>query len=399
MKILQINTVYAKGSTGHIAKNLHDLCKENQIECLTGCRCIDNGQEAPEDVISVSSKWDSRIHGWLSRFTMFKGAGSFFKTAAFLKKAEKFKPDVIHLHNLHGSYINLPALFRFIRKHRIPVVWTLHDCWAFTAICSHFTLAGCDQWKTGCRRCPQRKRFSSSPFDFSKIVWSMKKRWLSNLPNVTVVTPSDWLSEEVRSSFLKDYTVMTIHNGIDLQIFSPTNSDFKEKNKLENQKIILGVSSEWGERKGLDVFVSLAKRLADGYKIILVGIDEETGSKLPENILTVHHTNDQKELAEIYSAADVFVNPTREDTFPTVNLEALACGTPVITFRTGGSPECIDVSCGVAVDVDDVDALEREIVRVCSERPYTGEACRNRAELFDKTKRFEEYLALYMELV
>lgn len=398
MKVLQINTVYGNGSTGSIAKAIHDLCREHQIRCVCAHRCVGQGQKPLEDSVSISSKWDSRIHGQLSRFTMFKGAGSVFKTLMFLKKVSRYAPDVIHLHNLHGSYINLPLLFGYIKRHRIPVVWTLHDCWAFTAICSHFAVAGCGRWKTGCHDCPQKKRFSAAPVDLTPSVWRAKRKWFTGLDQAVVVTPSHWLENLARNSFLGQYQVQTIYNGIDLDVFTEVQSDFRAQHGLENKKIVLGVAFDWSYEKGLDVFTELSGRLGDEYQIVLVGTNPEIDQKLPENILSIHRTNNQRELAEIYSAADVFVNPTREEVLGLVNIEALACGTPVITFQTGGSPECVDSTCGVVVPVDDVDAVEREILRTCTRKPYSKEACRNQAMRFDKRQCLNEYLRLYESL-
>lgn len=399
MKVLQINTVYGEGSTGSIAKALHDLCLEHEIQCISAHRCVKKGEQPLEDSISVSSKWDSRIHGQLSRFTMFKGAGSVMKTRRFLKKVKRYGPDVIHLHNLHGSYINIPQLFRYIKKHKIPVVWTLHDCWPYTAICSHFVTAGCDQWKCGCHICPQKKRFSSAPVDLTRFVWNTKKAWFSNVASMTMVAPSRWMEGLVKDSFLGNYPVKTIYNGIDLQTFQKTESDFLTRNGLENKRIVLGVAFDWSYEKGLDVFLELAKRLDASYQIVLVGTNAEVDRNLPDNILSIHRTENQKELAQIYTAADVFINPTREEVLGLVNLEALACGTPVVTFATGGSPECVDTSCGVVVDQNDVDAMEQEIIRICTYRPYSKENCRKRAMLFDKRQCLEQYVHLYESIV
>lgn len=398
MKVLQINTVYGEGSTGKIVKGLHDLCNGHQIDCLCAHRFVKKGSVPLEDSIVISSKWDSRIHGGLSRFTMFKGMGSVLKTVWFLKRVKQYAPDVIHLHNLHGSYVNLPMLFHYIKAHHIPVVWTLHDCWAFTAICSHFTIEQCDKWKTGCHHCTQKKRFSSSLFDFSKAVWKRKKAWFQGLSNAIVVTPSEWLADLARQSFLREYPIVTIHNGIDLHTFAPIASDFRQKHGLENKKIVLGVAFGWGYEKGLDVFIALSERLGEDYQVVLVGTDEEIDRVLPNTILSIHRTHDQQELAKIYAAADVLVNPTREDTFPTVNLEALACGTPVLTFRTGGSPECIDENCGAVVEQDDLETIEKEIVRICMKKPYVADACVKRAAQFDKNQRLEEYIRIYKSL-
>ena len=392
MRILQINTVYGEGSTGKIAKSLHDLCVANGMECLTGYRY---GSMELEDSVSFSTRWNSRIHGVLARYTMLNGFFSYCKTRAFLKQVDSFGPDLIQLHNLHGGYVNIPLLFRYIKKKQIPVVWTLHDCWPFTGICYHFTTAGCNRWQSGCHHCPQRKKCSSSPIDLSGFMWKTKKKWFTGLQDATIVTPSDWLAGLVRESFLKEYAVKTIHNGIDLQTFSPTPSDFREKHNLTNKKVVLGVAFVWGYEKGLDVFVELARRLPEDYAIVLVGTNDQVDAALPEGIISIHRTHDQKELAQIYSAADVFANPTREENYPTVQMEALACGTPVVAFDTGGCAEIFDDTCGACVPVDDIDQMERQILRICAEGPGLREACIKHARQFDKNMRHEEYIALY----
>lgn len=399
MKILQINTVYAEGSTGKIAKDIHDICIENGEECISAYRCDFNGKKNYEDTVIISSKIDSRVHGKLSRMTMFKGCFSIIKTAKFIKKIKKYSPDIIHIHNLHGSYINISLLFRYIKKENIPVVWTLHDCWPFTAICSHFSLIGCKKWQEGCNHCSQAKQLSSSPFDFTKYVWKLKRNWFTGIEKSIVVTPSNWLKKLVNQSFLKEYDVCTIYNGIDLDIFKPIESNFREDNELENKKVVLGVAYKWSYSKGLDVFLKLSELLPEDYKIVLVGTDESIDDKLPKNILSIHKTENQQKLAEIYSSVDVFVNATREEVLGLVNIEALACGTPVITFDTGGSPECIDDTCGVVVEQNDIETLKKEIIRICSENPYSKTDCRNRALLFDNKKQIEKYIKLYRNII
>ena len=329
---------------------------------------------------------------------MFKGIGSVIKTVRFLKQVDRYAPDVIHLHNLHGSYINLPLLFRYIKKHNIPVVWTLHDCWAFTAICSHFTIVGCEKWRAGCHNCPQRERLSSAPINLSSFVWKAKKKWFTGIPKAVIVTPSHWLEGLARESFLGTYPIRTIYNGVDLTIFTDTESDFRTEYGIENKKIVLGVAFAWSFEKGLDVFLELSKRLSKDYQIVLVGTDPEIDRILPECILSIHRTKDQHELAAIYTAADVFVNPTREEVLGLVNIEALACSTPVITFDTGGSPECVSSSCGIVVPKNDVDAMEREIIRICTWMPYRKQDCREQAMRFEKKQCLNEYLELYKNI-
>lgn len=395
MKVLQINTVYTKGSTGKIAFDIHNACKEKGIDCITAYRYAE--AKPIEDSVEVSSWLDCHIHNRLAKYTGLQGCYSKFKTYTFLKKVKKYKPDIIHLHNLHGSYINLKMLFRYIKKNNIRVVWTLHDCWAFTGLCSHFTMAKCDKWRTNCFDCVLKREKKSLLFDTSNRMYRLKKTCFTGVKNMTLITPSKWLYDLVKESFLKDYPAKIIYHGVDLDVFSPVSGNIREKlNIPETKKIILGVAFGWGCRKGLDIFVELAKRLdCCKYQIVLVGTNDEVDKRLPENIISVHRTYNQRQLAEFYSAADVFVNPTREEMFGLVNVEANACGTPVVTFRTGGCPECIDDASGVTVACDDVDAMEREIIRVCTEKPFTMENCIKRAKQFDKTERFKEYINLY----
>ena len=213
---------------------------------------------------------------------------------------------------------------------------------------------------------------------------------------MTIVTPSEWLAGLVKESYLKDYPVKVINNGIDLNVFKPTESDFRKKYALENKYIVLGVAFGWGRRKGLDVFIELEKRFdKEKYKVVLVGTDDNVDKLLPENIISIHRTQNQTELAKIYSAADVFANPTREENYPTVNMESVACGTPVVTFNTGGSPEMLDETCGAAVAKNDIDAMYNEIIRICEAKPYSLEACIKKAKGFDKNEKFGEYIRLY----
>ena len=401
MKIAHINTV-ARGSTGNIMLRLAKTVREEGGEVRTFSTRIPskNKNLFPEmDGHSYfGTDTENKLHILLGQFTGLNGHFSYFGTKKLIKQLKAFDPDVIHLHNLHAFCIHLPLLFNYIKKNKIPVVWTLHDCWTFTGHCPHFVIAGCDKWKMECHHCPQLSVYPRSRVDNVRMAHRLKKKWFSGVENMTLVTPSRWLAELTGQSFMGQYPVKVIHNGIDLSVFKPTESDFRAKYGLEDKKILLGVASDWGHRKGLDVFCKLAVRLGDDYKIVLVGTNDGIDSRLPDNILSIHRTENQAQLAEIYTAADLFVNPTREETYPTVNMEAIACGTPVLTFRTGGSPEIPDDSCGSVVDVDDVDAMEREIKRICEERPYTCEACLARATQFDMNDRFAEYLELYREV-
>lgn len=292
--------------------------------------------------------------------------------------------------------MNLPLFFKYIKKAQIPIVWTLHDCWAFTGQCPHFTVANCDKWKTGCHDCPfPHDEYPQARVDRSELMWRIKKKWFTGVKNMTIVTPSQWLADLVNQSYLGEYPVQVINNGIDLSVFTPTSSNFRDRYGIGDKYIVLGVSLGWGDKKGLDVFAELSKRLPESYQIVLVGTNGDTDSVLPDNIISIHSTNNQQELAEIYTASDVFANPTREENYPTVNMEALACGTPVVTFNTGGSPEIIDESCGIVVDCNDIDAMECAIKNVCENKLFSEAACLKHAEDFDSNVRFQEYIDLY----
>ena len=387
MRVVQINAV-PYGSTGRIMFQLADAvqAKGGQTLCTAGFTWKKADRS---DFVMTGGIWGKTMHTYLARLTGRIGCFSSWATRRLLWRIEKFQPDVVHLHNLHGWFLNLPMLFGYLKKHDIPVVWTLHDCWSFTGHCPHFDMIGCDRYITGCKNCSLFRSYPRTWFDFSRPMYHNKKRWFTGVENLTIVTPSDWLADKVKISYLQDYPVRTIHNGIDLRVFCPQTEEGTE------QYLILGVAYAWDEKKGLDVFLRLREKLGAEYQILLVGTDENVDAQLPEGILSVRRTQNQQELAQLYSRADVFVNPTREDTFPTVNMEALACGTPIVTFATGGSPEIPDETCGIVVPKDDVDAMEAAIRKVCQQRCFTATACTQRAERFDGQRCIEEYLELY----
>ena len=398
MTIVEINTVL-HGSTGSIMRQIALETRKHGHACYMVVPKGRHNHMGPDHVIWLGNQVSEDLHILLGRVTGLQGYFSFFATLSLLARLERLRPDVIHLHNLHNSYINLPLLFRYIKYRRISVLWTLHDCWAFTGHCPHFSMIGCGKWKTGCFACPQYRDYPQSWVDSSRLLWRKKKNWFSDV-RMTVVTPSKWLRGLVKQSFLGNYPVRVINNGIDLSVFKPTFGDFRERYSIPpERKILLGVAAEWNAQKGLDAFNQLAEQLdRTSYQIVLVGTNEKSEQRLNEAIISIRKTADRRELAEIYTAAAVFVNPTWEDTFPTVNMEALACGTPVVTYRTGGSPEIIDGSCGCVVERGDLAALLRECVRICTQKPYTEEDCVRRAGLYDSQRTFRQYAALYEEI-
>lgn len=397
MKISMINVIDC-GSTGKIMLQLKNVAEKHGFSVETYSRKWFNSKKKTKHHY-FGFILENLFHRILYPLIGCESLLSFFGTIFLCRKLKKNKTDLIHLHNIHGYYFCFPVFFRFIKKHNIPLVWTLHDCWSFTGRCPHFVMAKCDKWKKGCHDCPYPKGdYPQSYIDTSCMMWNLKKKYFTGIKQCILVTPSQWLGNLAKQSYLKDYPVKVINSGIDLSIFKPTENIFREKYGLIDKKIVLGVAFGWGIRKGLDVFIELAKRLPDDYQIVLVGTDDNVDKKIPQNIVSIHRTQNQKELAEIYTAADVFANPTREEVLGLVNVESLACGTPVVTFKTGGSPECIDDTCGSVVDCDDVNTMESEIRRISEEKPYSKEACILRAKKFDMNERFEEYVKLYEDI-
>lgn len=396
MRVLLINSVCGIGSTGRICTDLAQAFEANGHEVK-----IAYGRDGhvPEQfqkyAVRIGTDLDVRLHGVLSRLFDAHGLGSKRATKRFLEWAEAYHPDLLWLHNIHGYYINYEMLFSWIKKHpETEVRWTLHDCWAFTGHCTYFCAVNCEQWKTHCLRCTQKKRYPASLFlDRCKTNFDRKRAAFTGVSNMTLITPSEWLAALVKQSFLKDYPVEVCYNTVDTTVFKPTLSDFRERYGLTDKKIVLGVASVWDDRKGLDDFIKLAALLDDRYAIVLVGlskkqirkmpkristqtvpglnadelvipdqiIENENGRIIPQSVYCIYkaigedplswkkgnppqmvyfeRTNNSQELAEIYSAADFFINPTREDNYPTVNLEAVACGTFVISYDTGGCRE------------------------------------------------------------
>lgn len=392
MRIIQINSTCGIGSTGKIAVGISQLLTQSNADNYIFCSF--QSSKYPLG-IQFCNKSYTNIQAMQSYLFGNYGFNSVAITKRMVSEIERLNPDIVHLHNIHGHDCNLEILFSYFKERKIKLIWTFHDCWAFTGYCTHFSMNDCNKWKNECEKCTQRSTYSLL-FDRSNELFHRKKRLFDGL-DMTIVTPSIWLADIVKQSFLKDYPIEVINNGIDLDVFKPISSDFKQKYHIPDRKsIVLGVAFYWDARKGLDFFTALSQRLdKEKYQIVLVGIDKRVERQLPNNIITINRLQSQSELAAIYSSSDVYVNPTREDNYPTVNIESLACGTPVLTFRTGGSPEMLDETCGSVVECGDIDALESEIIRICTDKPYSQEACIRKAEAFDKNERFKEYLKLY----
>lgn len=395
MIVFEINSV-PYGSTGRIMFQIADMVKSVGGTAYTSASFTKSrGEQFPDTYYRIGGAVGKTEHIILAKLTGRHGYYSHFATYKLIKKIKQVKPDVIHLHNIHGWYLNWKMLFDYLKKANIPVIWTLHDCWAFTGHCPYFMAIGCDKWKSGCYECDLYKSYPGCFFDDSRFQYRYKKECFTGVPNLTIVTPSQWLADLVKKSYLKDYDTVVINNGIDLKKFKPRMSDFREKYGLVDKTVLLGVAFDWSPRKGIDDFKRLAEELSEEYAIVLVGVSDVIAKKLPNRIVSIACTQNQEELAEIYSEADLFVNPTLEDNFPTVNLEALACGTPVITYQTGGSPESLTEQCGKVVAYKDYTALKDAILEMKDAKKTMTRVCIERAQRYGRDDAYQKYLELY----
>lgn len=390
MRVLMINVVCGIRSTGRICTDLATALEAQGHEVKIAYGRENVPEQYQKYAVKIGSDLDVKLHGIKARLLDGAGFGSKVATEKFIKWVKEYDPDVIHLHNIHGYYINVEVLFNYLKSCGKKVIWTLHDCWSFTGHCVYFDYVNCNKWKAGCDHCPQKSEYPSriGP-DMSKKHFKVKKKLFTGIEGMTLVTPSQWLADLISESYMKEYITRVIHNGVDTEVFKPTANNIEEKYNCQNKKVILGVAAVWDKRKGLNVFIELSKRLSDVYQIVLVGLRKDQIKQLPSNIIGIERTNNVVELAELYSAATVFVNPTLEDNYPTTNLEAVACGTPVITFNTGGSPEGANVY-GVTIEKNNIDQLIEAIDHI-----YLAKA----ADVdIDYRSTVQKYIELYDEI-
>ena len=396
--LLQINTTANWGSTGKIAEQIGLHAMANGWRSIIAYGYYLNPSKS--ELIKIGSKWSVRWHRQISKYGMGDGRASKCATKALIKQIEAIKPDIIHLHNIHGLYLNYPILFDYLNSIGIPVVWTMHDCWPFTGRCAYFDTVQCTRWQRGCGECPALKLYPKTKRDTSAENFELKRKLFTAKQQLVLVPVSNWLEGLVGQSMLRECRCQTIHNGIDIESFKPTT--INSLRGVSDKHLILGVAAQWEARKGLEEFYKLRDRLdIDTYDIALIGLSDEQIAALPAGITGIRRTQNVGELAAYYTRASVFVNPTYSDNYPTTNLEAMACGTPVITYRTGGSPEALTPDTGVVVEQGDIEALTEAITMVCDKgKEHYHEACRRRAEEhFDRQICFDKYLDLYNELL
>ena len=405
-KLLQINPVLrVSTSTGRIMQEIGELALQHGWESyIAYSRGRDGIKPCRSQLLPVGNLWSVACHGFATRLSDRHGLSSDRATRQLIGQIEQLRPDIIHLHNLHGYFLNYRILFRYLSRCGIPVVWTVHDCWLYTGHCFYYSFARCDRWQHGCGHCPQRREFPASLFrDRSARNYADKRRAFTSMPydRLTFVPVSEWIRGEMSRSFLSSYDFRVIHNGIDTEVFRPSApSEVLDKYPLRGKRILLGVASVWSREKGLDDFIALSRLLSVDERLVLVGIKPADRKRLPPHVIAISRTENIQELAALYAAADVFVNPTWQDNYPTVNLESIACGTPVVTYRTGGSVEAVTPATGLVVEQGDVAGLlaaARTAIR--RGKPFYAKTCRDYALAhFRKEDRYMEYLQLYDKL-
>lgn len=398
-KILQISIEVNSGSVGRIAEFIGQKMIDNGWDSyITYAR---NHLPSKSKTIKIGTKIDIYWHGIQTRlFDNHCLNSSYFATKRLILQIERIRPSIIILHHIHGYYLNMNVLFRYLSNSNIPKIWIFHDCWSFTGHCAHFENINCEKWLDQCFDCPQKKEYPKSIFlDRSRRNYLIKKQLFSNIPNMHIVSVSNWMKDQVLKSFLKEYPVSVINNGVNTEIFKPIDYSglFIKYPKMKNKKIILGVASTWDRKKGFNDFFYISNKINSSYVIVLVGLNKKQMKTLHHNMIGVERTENIEELTSFYSAAEVFVNPTYEDTFPTTNIEALACGTPVITYNTGGSVESISEDVGRIVEKGDIDNLIEKIISIDKQK-YTNN-CRIKAlEKYDKNIQFQQYVDLLTKL-
>ncbi len=391
MKVLMINVCCGIRSTGRICTDLATALEEQGHEVRISYGRFEVPEQFQKYAVRIGTDFDVKLHGLKARLFDGMGFGSRKATERFIEWVKEYDPDVIHLHNIHGYYINIEVLFDYLRSCGKKIIWTLHDCWAFTGHTAYCDVIECKRWEKECHDCPLRKEYPMSLLDNSKSNWNRKKNILTGINNLTVITPSNWLKSLVEKSFLMDYPAYVIHNGIDTTVFSPISSNFKYKNNIEDKIMLLGVATSWDENKGYSDFIKISQLLGNEYQVVLVGLTEVQKKELPNNIIGITRTNSTSELVEIYSSADYMLNLSKTENYPTVNLESICCGTPVITYDAGGSKESIDNSNGVVIGKGDVNAV---VVAIKSRITKINKEYKE----FDKNYSISSYLKLYNSL-
>lgn len=398
MKICQINATYGFGSTGAVAKEINGLAKKSGFETISCAQKSNN-----KSTYIIGNKLDWKIHGLLTRVFGTQGYFSVIPTLRLIRYLKKEKPDIVHLHNLHSNYINIKLLFKHLAKYNIKTILTLHDCWFFTGKCFHFVDSNCDKWKTCCNKCPQKHHSVNSWFfDRSKKVFNDRKKMYDSIKNLTVVGCSEWITSLAKQSPLfEKANIISIKNGVDTSIFNLKDENYRAKLNLENRFVILCFANKLLDRRNQEVKERLIANLKEDERMIVAGCNKEQIDELKgnEKVICYKYVDNQQEMSMLFSSVDVFVNLTLADTLPTVNMESICCGTPVITYNSCGSPELIQEGVtGYIVDQSDYKKLIVRTNEIRNRFIHKSECSRIGAEQFNKFKQYKEYIELYNKI-
>lgn len=400
-KIVQIN-VTCNGSTGRIMEQIQKKATESGYKAIS---FYGRGNPSNKECIKIDTQIEILWHVLIARLLNLQGHGSIFATYRMIKKIKKIQPDIIHLHNLHGYYINLKMLFKFLKKQNIPIIWTLHDCWAFTGHCAYYTANNCEKWKSLCDNCKYKNMYPEAYFfgNRAKKEYLLKKKLISEIKNLTITVPSHWLKGQVNNSYLKERQTEVVHNCIETNVFKPIEyTDIKKKYNIDlNKKIILGVAAQWGKNKGIEYFKELSE-IIDNEKevIVMVGLTDKQIQAMPENIIGINRTENIEELVNIYSMADVFFNPSIQETFSMVTIEAIACGTPCLVMDSTATPELVNENIGRILkkqEFSDMKKIYKEIQEMIKKGKNTN-ACVEQAQKYD-IENYQKYINLYKNII
>lgn len=400
MKILMINSVCGIRSTGRICTDLATALESQGHEVKIAYGRENVPEQFGKYAVRIGSDLDVKLHGIKARLLDASGFGSRRATVKFIRWVKEYDPDVIHLHNIHGYYIHVGILFDYLRTCGKKIIWTLHDCWTFTGHSGTCDQVSCEKWKNECNHCPLIHDYPKSFVDNSRKNYIRKKELFTSVDELIFVTPSKWLSGLVKSSFFKDKKVVVIPNGVDTEQFYPLDSDFKKDHGIQDKVMLLGCASAWGKAKGLEDFKTLAENLDSRFQVVLVGLTKEQIALMPSSIICIERTQSIKELAQIYSAADLFVNLTYADVFPTVNIEALACETPVLTYDTGGCAECLHDKNGISFEKGNLSDVIRFLNTEYHSGMFEGKAPECTADVpnpYSKELSIQQYIDIIQE--
>ena len=400
MKVLMLDAVCGVESTGRICTSIAKILEQQGDVCKVAYGRRQVPAQYEKYAVRIGTKADVYLHALYARLFDAVGFGSKRATKKFMRWVEEFDPDIVHLHDLHAYQVNLPILFNYLKKRNKPVVWTFHDCWSITGHCAHFDYNGCEKWKTGCHHCHTSKIYPKSFIDRSARNYRIKKEMFTGFSNLHIVTPSKWLGKLAEQSFMGNYPVHVCPSGIDLKAFRENSNLSKEALGVQGKFVLLGVASRFGKMKGIDDIIALSQMLPqEEYAIVLVGnVDSKT--QLPPEIIHIQKTHDITELCSYYSLADVFINPTLQETQGLTTLEALACGTPVVVYNSGGAAENVPPQCGAVVPRGDLNGFKRVIEQIKSgELQYSSEECKATAQKFGYEDLFRPIVELYVQLV